>query len=91
MRKCENVLEEIGEDENTVEQIEAEISQYEQAMRLMVEDLLHGHTGADVVAPQKEIKFSGKCIVTVNCRESAEKLAHRYRLTAHEHCIYRLQ
>lgn len=30
-----------------------EISQYEQAMRLMVEDLLHGYTGADVVAPQK--------------------------------------
>lgn len=57
----------------------------------MVRDLLQGNAGADVIAPQKEVRFSGKCIVTLNRRESARKLAKHYKLTPYEKLVYRVQ
>ena len=39
----------------------------------------------------KNVKFSGKCIITLNSSASAKVLVNHYKLTCKESIIYRLQ
>lgn len=89
-KKANSVFEEISETENTFETIEAEIERYEESFKIIVENLKKEETVEQVDVP-KQVKFSGKCIITLNNNNSASTLTNHYKLNCRESMLYRIQ
>lgn len=94
-RYKKDALEQIGELENKKELIEIEINNYEEMFKLLIERItneqpidpqLQASAQADQPIPEGDsrtqglkLSFSGKCIVTLNSKESKEALTEQAR------------
>ena len=80
LEKANSKIEEIGEYENKIEMIEIEINNYEESFRILAGQLRNENV-LEGGLEKYELKFSGKCIVTLDNLQSKKIIIDDRRKT----------